>query len=356
MVRMPLEVEIFRNHKHSLTGRLLRKQSKVLLNEGSTAQQYYHQAANLVQEEMLKIAESADTAGHIDASALSDQSADLLTLYLDNQETWQEVCLVLQDDEKKKKTSQKDTKAARVDKSTSSHKQTVVLNRPMSLKLTHNLALLVLYGVQEMKQEDNNDADETLAKNETMLKFLLAFGQECAVYIGGPDRQDEPALLLHGFADVEGAKEIGSGTGLYCGGLPAVVEGVLRGKYRALDFKFFVGRHEYPDSSLDVSVLLGKYQPVACARSLALKQCLSLPKPLWHEVLELCGGELTEISNLELLKRDDIRFQVVDDDNDDDGDLLKGKDNAAFFPTIDDEIRDELDELHNLDDEDEEDY
>ena len=45
---------------------------------------------------------------------------------------------------------------------------------------------------------------------------------------------------------------------------------------------------------------------MACARSVALKQCLGLPKPLWHEVLELCGGELGELSSIELLKRSDL--------------------------------------------------
>ena len=39
---------------------------------------------------------------------------------------------------------------------------------------------------------------------------------------------------------------------------------------------------------------------------MALKQCLGLPKPLWHEVLELCGGEMGELSRIELLKRDDL--------------------------------------------------
>ena len=31
----------------------------------------------------------------------------------------------------------------------------------------------------------------------------------------------------------------------------------------------------------------------------ALKQCLGLPKPLWHEVMELCGGECATLSRLE---------------------------------------------------------
>ena len=49
------------------------------------------------------------------------------------------------------------------------------------------------------------------------------------------------------------------------------------------------------------------YHPL---RPVALKQCLQLPKPLYHEVMELAGGRLSELSKLELLKRDDL----ADDD------------------------------------------
>ena len=43
---------------------------------------------------------------------------------------------------------------------------------------------------------------------------------------------------------------------------------------------------------------------------MALKQCLGLPKPLWHEVLELCGNECREISGIEILKRSDLKPYV----------------------------------------------
>ena len=52
-----------------------------------------------------------------------------------------------------------------------------------------------------------------------------------------------------------------------------------------LDFRWFVGRR------VGVATDDGAWCPIACARPVALKQCLGLPKPLWHEVLELCGGE-----------------------------------------------------------------
>jgi hypothetical protein len=65
-------------------------------------------------------------------------------------------------------------------------------------------------------------------------------------------------------------------------------------------------------------------------------------------VSELCGGDLEDLSSLELLKRDDLQFQVVDetdyDDDDDDDD-----DDGII------EIIDELGELE-IDDDDDENY
>ena len=91
------------------------------------------------------------------------------------------------------------------------------------------------------------------------------------------------------------------------GGLDAAIEGIMAGKYKPLDFRFFVGSNEYVNGELDAKVLAHKYQPVACARSVILKQCIQLPKPLWHEVIELCGGEMRELSHLEMMKREDLK-------------------------------------------------
>ena len=80
----------------------------------------------------------------------------------------------------------------------------------------------------------------------------------------------------------------------------AAIDGVLDGTYSPLDFRWFIGRQ------LDLDSSSGEWRAVACARPIALKQCLGLPKPLWHEVLEICGGELAELSRIELIKRDDL--------------------------------------------------
>ena len=339
MIRMPLEVEIRRNYKHSVTGQKLRQRlqqrlardkqnvsaSSSLLDaslERMTVDTmemsiWYSTAQSLVEEEMKVIAGAAESNGELDSSVLTDESNEVLQLYLDHQETWQEVCLV---------TSYDSTSAT-----------TLVLNRPYALQLTDALGKLVLYGAFSGKK--------SITLNVSLKDFMKAFGKECGIYVGGPDDQHLPAILIHGISNLEGATEIAPGTGIYQGGLKAAVEGVLSGLYKPLEFRFFVGRHSYvPDiendvdfindvdddeedddsdevmvaSSLDLDVVLGKYQPVACARSLALKQCIQLPKPLWHEVLQLCGGELKDISEFEQLKRDDIPFQFVNEDDDDD--------------------------------------
>ena len=76
---------------------------------------------------------------------------------------------------------------------------------------------------------------------------------------------------------------------------------MLKGELAPLDVRWFVGRRR------NVSTHDGKWCPIACSRPLALKQCLGLPKPLWHEVLETAGGEVSEVSRIELLKRTDLQ-------------------------------------------------
>jgi hypothetical protein len=265
---MPLEVELYRNYRHSLMGRRLKDlldQERSLNNaDGSSVPLeigiWYARAKRMVEQEMGKIANMADEEGQIDATRLKEEASEMLSLYLDNQETWQEVCLV-------------------IDRDDDGNSKTLVLNRPMAFQLTENLGRLVLLGA--FQQEVSSGAFGS--SRQDLVRFMMAFKQECAVYVGGPDEQGNPATLIHGIPDLPGAVEISPGSKIYQGGIEAAINGVLDGKYSALEFRFFVGCHSYEESTLEVAVHLGKYQPVACARSLALKQCISLPKPLWHE-------------------------------------------------------------------------
>ena len=273
---MPLEVELFRNHKHSVQGKKLKR---ILDGEEYNIKLWFNRAKRMVEEEMKKIAATADEEGQIDAGQLDSDKSEMLSLFLENQETWQEVCLVLEQTH----TQQNGQESKRQEKQTSDdsddnefgYGKALVLNRPMAFKLTENLGRLVLKGAYK--------GDLNYEARKDLLKFMLAFGPECAVYVGGPDQQGDPATMIHGIADLPGAVEISPGTNIYKGGIEAAVQGVMDGKYNPLEFRFFVGCHKFEGTGLDVAVVLGKYQPVACARSLALKQCISLPKPLWHE-------------------------------------------------------------------------
>lgn len=293
--RLPLEVEIWRARNKIAIGKKLRDaldfdtdardeddgtysaSSEISPMSAKTAL-WYRAAQQMVVAEFKKVTDTA-VNGRVDPNRLPNDAMELLRIYLDHQETWQEVCLVISRDEHNGNSS------------------TLVLNRPLSLRLSENLASMVLFG-----RIGKSDVHQT----GILVKFLVAFENECAMYVGGPDMQHKPALMIHGIADLEGAEEISPGCGIYRGGLDAAISGVMTGKYKPLDFRFFVGRHNYKDFELETKVALGKYQPIASARCIALKQCIALPKPLWHEVLELCGGELKDISALEFAKRDDL--------------------------------------------------
>merc|ERR1712048_1076727 len=134
------------------------------------------------------------------------------------------------------------------------------------------------------------------------LAGLLAseFGDNMCMYVGGPEKLEEGATLVHGHGSLEGSVEIAPGTGIYTGGERAAIEAVRDGIHSPLDFRWFVGRH----TALQPTD--GAWQPAACSRALALKQCLGLPKPLWHEVMELIGGDYEMLSRLELIKREDL--------------------------------------------------
>lgn len=250
---------------------------------------WYRGAEKLLKQELVKIMSSASTKGQINADELGEDSLELLQMYMHHQNTWQAVELVVKKDDR--------TGAA----------TTLTINRPMAFQLSEPLGRLLLLGAAYAEKGaavNRNESDGVETQN--VVKFLSAFENQCGVYVGGPDDTDRPAVMIHGVAGLAGAAEISPGTGIYRGGIEAACDGVLAGAYSPLDFRFFLGRTTHAGDALDEGVRRGRYQPVACSRPLVLKQCLQLPKPLWHEVLEFCGGELKEISRLELAKRDDL--------------------------------------------------
>ena len=55
--------------------------------------------------------------------------------------------------------------------------------------------------------------------------------------------------------------------------------------------RFFSGLMVWQPGQLQEELSRGVWYCAAASRVLALKQCLSLPLPLWREVLHLMGGD-----------------------------------------------------------------
>lgn len=173
--------------------------------------------------------------------------------------------------------------------------------------------------------------------------FPFHRGYVGVVYQGGSDKLDDPGLLVHGNADVfqaataagtnreaaaaEQCREISRGARIYVGGVSAAVEALASGQGQALDYRLFLGRKEWAQGELEKEVRQGLWQCAACARPVALKQCLSLPKPLWHEVMELLGGNAEMLSQFELVQRTDL--DTEEDDDDEEGKEIDGQSEGA---------------------------
>ena len=131
-------------------------------------------------------------------------------------------------------------------------------------------------------------------------RFSQAFGKDGKCYVGGDEGQELPGLMIHGEEDVKGSQEIVKGSGIYVGGIQDAAERVIEGKNNAEDFRFFVGRKTFEPGFLEAYARGGVYQPLAAPRTIALKQCIGLPLPLYHEVLGLAGGESKDVSEIEV--------------------------------------------------------
>ena len=246
----------------------------------------YRLVERLIGECLSSVVDKAEK-GRVDASKLTEAERELLLRRQSNEANWQSVVLLMKPSEG------------------------VVINRPLAKSCDRELARLILKG-------------EGAAGPDNVDRFLEAFGGSAAVYLGGPDEQNAGGMCVHGVEGIEGASELAPGTRIYVGGAMGAAEAVLAGRCTPLDFRFFIGRQTNLDAAQG-------WAAVACARPLALKQCLGLPKPLWHEVsgdasrdraarrvysmcgpcasrqvMELCGGEWAELSRLELTKRTDL--------------------------------------------------
>lgn len=246
-----------------------------LWNQWSGNTAYCYKMAEGAVEQCMKSVMQKAKNGRVNINEVTDAERELLLMYNDCQQSWQQVSLVL--------ATSSGAEAAVT--------EAVAINRPLAFSVNQQLARVILFG---------NSAEPPVGADAALLeRFVRAFGAKAAVYIGGPERQDEPATCIHGL-ELDGSEELAPGVAIFSGGVEAAVDGVLAGRLSPLDFRFFIGR------CTKLSEKDRGWCALACARPVALKQCIQLPKPLWHEVLELAGGELAEVSRIEILKRDDL--------------------------------------------------
>ncbi|GAB5367016.1 hypothetical protein AAMO2058_001193700 [Amorphochlora amoebiformis] len=68
-------------------------------------------------------------------------------------------------------------------------------------------------------------------------------------------------------------------------------------------FRIIQGSREWAPGEVEAEIDAGLWFSVAASRSLILKHCVGLPKPLWHEIMEMVGDGALETSELEVRKR-----------------------------------------------------
>jgi len=137
--RLPLEAEIWRSKTRSEIGRKLQDS---LTSDESKPGAWYKAAQNLIEKELKKMADKAQN-GKIDPRDLKPDAMELLRMVAENQENWQQVGLILE-------------------RSTST--KVVTINRPLSLKLSEDLAKFLLFGKYYNKVG--------VSQTETLVKFL----------------------------------------------------------------------------------------------------------------------------------------------------------------------------------------
>lgn len=108
---------------------------------------------------------------------------------------------------------------------------------------------------------------------------------------GGP--QEAPLIMVHPYAEVTGARPIGT-SGLFAGGdLASAMKWVSEGQGSSLRFRFFLGRIEWGPGELDRELEAGRWRPLQCADDCVLDETHgeNLRGPsLWAELAKTAGG------------------------------------------------------------------
>eukprot|EP00898_Chlorokybus_atmophyticus_P008464 jgi/Chlat1/8619/Chrsp86S08008 len=123
--------------------------------------------------------------------------------------------------------------------------------------------------------------------------FRQRFGAE-PFYLGGPVRPNM-VLSVHGRGDVvRGSTKVMEG--VFVGHPEHAEEAVTANAAATSEFKFFFGHAGWAPGQLATEIALGNWYIAAACSSLATQHCLSLPRPLWRQVLDLMGGSHAQVA------------------------------------------------------------
>ncbi|CBJ27043.1 conserved unknown protein [Ectocarpus siliculosus] len=113
--------------------------------------------------------------------------------------------------------------------------------------------------------------------------------QKTPLYLGG-DVGEGNVQILHPFGPEKLTDSMEIIPGVYIGG--AVDEAdrmVASGRAKVDDFKFMLHLCGWAPGQLEDEIQRGVWMPVATSTNVILKHCLSLPVPMWREVMTLMG-------------------------------------------------------------------
>lgn len=170
-----------------------------LLEKWSSNTVFTYRLADRLIDEMLEAVRSQARDGSLDFSALEPEQQALIKMYADAQQTWQEVALVTRVDPLAEEVRGLRGEWLDDDEAPSSGRrfarESLVINRPLAVgAITPDLAQRLLNGPREKRP----NGVPPLHEDAFVERFMKAFNENCAVYIGGPHGQDGVGQVIHG--------------------------------------------------------------------------------------------------------------------------------------------------------------
>ncbi|CAD7701139.1 unnamed protein product [Ostreobium quekettii] len=142
----------------------------------------------------------------------------------------------------------------------------------------------------------NRPTEFTLGKVAGAEEMCPEFA-ESQLRLGG-DVGKSTLNILHSYGELEGAIEIVNG--IYLGGFEAARRAVREGNAQGKDFTWFMHHAGWGPGQLENECSSGVWFTAAAGRDLILqpRDGNDAPADMWHEVLQLMGGEYSELSKV----------------------------------------------------------